>query len=144
MEEMDESLDRFKLKLYVTTNCFVSVWQVWQYITLMRRLFLIDCPGVVYPSDDSETDIVLKGVVRWPGLSKSTVLILQSQRPLHPLILYMLLLGPSGEDPNSGGSHRSGAGEGQSGVHSEDIPHSILELRRRLPGKARLSHRKTA
>ncbi|CAO2588961.1 Nucleolar GTP-binding protein 2 [Lemmus lemmus] len=37
--------------------------KVWQYITLMRRIFLIDCPGVVYPSEDSETDIVLKGVV---------------------------------------------------------------------------------
>lgn len=23
--------------------------KVWQYITLMRRIFLIDCPGVVYP-----------------------------------------------------------------------------------------------
>lgn len=30
----------------------------------MRRIFLIDCPGVVYPSEDSESDIVLKGVVR--------------------------------------------------------------------------------
>ena len=30
----------------------------------MRRIYLIDCPGVVYPSADSETDIVLKGVVR--------------------------------------------------------------------------------
>ncbi|KAK5604689.1 Nucleolar GTP-binding protein 2 [Crenichthys baileyi] len=38
--------------------------KVWQYITLMRRIFLIDCPGVVYPSDDSESDIVLKGVVQ--------------------------------------------------------------------------------
>lgn len=38
--------------------------KVWQYITLMRRIFLVDCPGVVYPSKDSETDIVLKGVVR--------------------------------------------------------------------------------
>lgn len=38
--------------------------KVWQYITLMRRIFLIDCPGVVYPSDDSETDTVLKGVVQ--------------------------------------------------------------------------------
>uniref|UniRef100_A0A3P8WW60 Nucleolar GTP-binding protein 2 n=1 Tax=Cynoglossus semilaevis TaxID=244447 RepID=A0A3P8WW60_CYNSE len=33
--------------------------KVWQYITLMRRIFLIDCPGVVYPSDDSESDIVV-------------------------------------------------------------------------------------
>lgn len=39
--------------------------KVWQYITLMRRIYLIDCPGVVQPnSEDNETDIVLKGVVR--------------------------------------------------------------------------------
>lgn len=39
--------------------------KVWQYITLMRRIYLIDCPGIVQPaSDDSENDIVLKGVVR--------------------------------------------------------------------------------
>ena len=38
--------------------------KVWQYITLMKRIFLIDCPGIVYPAEDSETDIVLKGVVR--------------------------------------------------------------------------------
>ncbi|XP_071496317.1 uncharacterized protein [Diadema antillarum] len=38
--------------------------KVWQYITLMRRIFLIDCPGVVYPSGDTETEIILKGVVR--------------------------------------------------------------------------------
>ncbi|RKP19546.1 NGP1NT-domain-containing protein [Rozella allomycis CSF55] len=39
--------------------------KVWQYITLMKRIYLIDCPGIVPPSSDqSETDIVLKGVVR--------------------------------------------------------------------------------
>ncbi|XP_013420143.1 nucleolar GTP-binding protein 2 [Lingula anatina] len=38
--------------------------KVWQYVTLMRRIFLIDCPGVVYPQGDTETEIVLKGVVR--------------------------------------------------------------------------------
>lgn len=37
--------------------------KVWQYITLTKRIFLIDCPGVVYQNNDSETDIVLKGVV---------------------------------------------------------------------------------
>lgn len=37
--------------------------KVWQYITLTKRIFLIDCPGVVYQNHDSETDIVLKGVV---------------------------------------------------------------------------------
>jgi nuclear GTP-binding protein len=38
--------------------------KVWQYITLMKRIYLIDCPGVVFPHGDSETDIILKGVVR--------------------------------------------------------------------------------
>jgi nuclear GTP-binding protein len=39
--------------------------KVWQYITLMKRIYLIDCPGVVPPSQgDSEEDILLRGVVR--------------------------------------------------------------------------------
>ncbi|KJE94183.1 nucleolar GTPase [Capsaspora owczarzaki ATCC 30864] len=42
--------------------------KVWQYITLMRRIFLVDCPGVVYHSTDTESDIVLKGVVRIENL----------------------------------------------------------------------------
>ncbi|XP_052178525.1 nuclear/nucleolar GTPase 2 [Diospyros lotus] len=42
--------------------------KVWQYITLTKRIFLIDCPGVVYQNSDSETDVVLKGVVRVTNL----------------------------------------------------------------------------
>ena len=39
--------------------------KVWQYITLMKRIYLIDCPGVVPPSiNDSDEDILLRGVVR--------------------------------------------------------------------------------
>lgn len=39
--------------------------KVWQYITLMRRIYLIDCPGVVPPNpNDKEEDILLRGVVR--------------------------------------------------------------------------------
>lgn len=39
--------------------------KVWQYVTLMKRIYLIDCPGVV-PSavNDGEAETVLKGVVR--------------------------------------------------------------------------------
>jgi len=39
--------------------------KVWQYITLMRKIYLIDCPGIV-PADNNETDEekVLRGVVR--------------------------------------------------------------------------------
>ncbi|KAG1675249.1 hypothetical protein FOA52_016280 [Chlamydomonas sp. UWO 241] len=47
--------------------------KVWQYITLMKRIFLIDCPGVVYNgTTDSETDVVLKGVVRVENLEDAT------------------------------------------------------------------------
>ena len=38
--------------------------KVWQYISLMKKIFLIDCPGVVYPSAETDTEKVLKGVVR--------------------------------------------------------------------------------
>jgi nuclear GTP-binding protein len=42
---------------------------VWQYITLFRKIFLIDCPGVVTPSpNETEEDIVLKGVLRIENL----------------------------------------------------------------------------
>lgn len=43
--------------------------KVWQYITLMKKIFLIDCPGVVYnKTEDTDTDAVLKGVVRVENL----------------------------------------------------------------------------
>ena len=38
-------------------------WQVWQYVTLMKRIYLVDCPGVVYPTAETPTEFVLKGVV---------------------------------------------------------------------------------
>ncbi|KAL0488884.1 nuclear GTP-binding protein NUG2 [Acrasis kona] len=41
--------------------------KVWQYVMLMRRIFLIDCPGVIHnqsQAHDTPSDIVLKGVVR--------------------------------------------------------------------------------
>jgi nuclear GTP-binding protein len=39
--------------------------KVWQYITLMRKVYLIDCPGVVPPkNDETDEEKVLRGVVR--------------------------------------------------------------------------------
>ncbi|PYH92890.1 NGP1NT-domain-containing protein [Aspergillus ellipticus CBS 707.79] len=39
--------------------------KVWQYVTLMKRIYLIDCPGVVPANpNDSPQDILLRGVVR--------------------------------------------------------------------------------
>ena len=44
--------------------------KIWQYITLMKRIYLIDCPGVVPPNNnDSEQDILLRGVVRVENVS---------------------------------------------------------------------------
>lgn len=49
--------------------------KVWQYITLMRRIFLIDCPGIVYDQGDDEVETVLKGVVRAERLPAPTEFI---------------------------------------------------------------------
>ncbi|MES1919443.1 Nucleolar GTP-binding protein 2 [Bonamia ostreae] len=38
--------------------------KVWQYVTLFKQIYLVDCPGVVCPNSDSDAEIVLKGVVR--------------------------------------------------------------------------------
>ena len=48
-----------------TTAPIPGETKVWQYITLTRRIYLIDCPGVVPPNGkDSDTDILLRGVIR--------------------------------------------------------------------------------
>ena len=48
--------------------------KVWQYVTLTKRVFLIDCPGVVYHrTADTDTDAVLKGVVRVENLDGDSV-----------------------------------------------------------------------
>ncbi|KAI8252031.1 Nucleolar GTP-binding protein 2 [Colletotrichum sp. SAR11_239] len=39
--------------------------KVWQYITLTKKIYLIDCPGIVPPSQtDTPQDLLLRGVVR--------------------------------------------------------------------------------
>jgi len=76
--------------------------KVWQYITLMRRIYLIDCPGVVPTSaHDSETETVLKGVVRVENLSSPSEFIpalLERVRPVYLSRTYDLPSNPRGED----------------------------------------------
>lgn len=43
--------------------------RVWQYITLFKRIFLIDSPGVVYSQTITETECVMRGVVRVENLT---------------------------------------------------------------------------
>ncbi|XP_057312784.1 uncharacterized protein LOC130654254 isoform X1 [Hydractinia symbiolongicarpus] len=57
-------INTLKKKKVCKTAPIPGETKVWQYVTLMRKIYLIDCPGVVYPSGDTETEIVLKGVVR--------------------------------------------------------------------------------
>jgi nuclear GTP-binding protein len=61
--------------------------KVWQYITLTRRIYLIDCPGVVPTSaNDTNTDTVLKGVVRVEALpvpSDHIPALLERVKPLY-------------------------------------------------------------
>lgn len=43
--------------------------RVWRYVTLFKRIFLIDCPGTVFHgADKDEAEAVLKGVVRVDNL----------------------------------------------------------------------------
>lgn len=58
-------INTLKAKKVCTVAPIPGETKVWQYITLMKRIYLIDCPGIVPPNaEDTETDIILKGVVR--------------------------------------------------------------------------------
>jgi nuclear GTP-binding protein len=47
--------------------------KIWQYVTMTKRIYLIDCPGIVYNTGDTETETVLKSVVRAEKLSDPDV-----------------------------------------------------------------------
>lgn len=44
--------------------------KIWQYVTLTRKIYLIDSPGVVHETGDDDVEKVLKGVVRAERLSE--------------------------------------------------------------------------
>ena len=75
--------------------------KIWQYITLMRRVFLIDCPGVVYPTGESETDIILKGVVhieRVENLEEHIPELLERVKPEYTQRTYGIITWKDAED----------------------------------------------
>jgi len=57
-------INTIKRKKVCKTAPIPGETKIWQYITMTRRIFLIDCPGVVYDDGADETDLVLRGVVR--------------------------------------------------------------------------------
>lgn len=75
--------------------------KIWQYITLTKRIYLIDCPGVVYDTGDSEENLVLKGVIRPEKLDDATSNIdalLARVKPEHIASIYELEKWEDSED----------------------------------------------
>ncbi|KAJ8085008.1 GTPase required for pre-60S ribosomal subunit nuclear export and maturation [Marasmius tenuissimus] len=79
--------------------------KVWQYITLTKRIYLIDCPGIVPTSaHDSQTSTVLKGVVRVEALptpSEHIPALMERVKPLYLSRTYDVPL-PNPDDPTQG------------------------------------------
>ncbi|KAI0082149.1 NGP1NT-domain-containing protein [Panus rudis PR-1116 ss-1] len=77
--------------------------KVWQYITLTKRIYLIDCPGIVPTSaKDSQTDTVLKGVVRVEALatpSEHIPTLMERVKPIYLSRTYGVPL-PDPNDPS--------------------------------------------
>jgi nuclear GTP-binding protein len=77
--------------------------KVWQYITLTKRIYLVDCPGVVPSSaNDSLTSTVLKGVVRVEALptpSDHVPTLMKRVKPLYLSRTYGVPL-PNENDPS--------------------------------------------
>lgn len=77
---------------------------MWQYITLTKRIYLIDCPGIVPTSNsrDSETGKVLKGVVRVEALPTPVdhvPALMDRVKPLYLSRTYGVPL-PDSDDPS--------------------------------------------
>ncbi|CDO74836.1 hypothetical protein BN946_scf185022.g6 [Trametes cinnabarina] len=79
--------------------------KVWQYITLTKRIYLIDCPGIVPTSaKDSQTNTVLKGVVRVEALatpSEHIPALMERVKPIYLSRTYGVPL-PDPSDPSRG------------------------------------------
>ncbi|KAF2755034.1 NGP1NT-domain-containing protein [Pseudovirgaria hyperparasitica] len=58
-------INTLRKKKVCTVAPIAGETKVWQYITLMKRIYLIDCPGIVPPSmTDTDEQLLLRGVVR--------------------------------------------------------------------------------
>lgn len=61
--------------------------QVWQYINLTHRIYLINCPGIIPTSAHDTTSPVLKGVIRVEALSTPSEHIPELMQRVKPLYL---------------------------------------------------------
>ena len=90
------------LRELIGSEKFLTQHQVWQYITLTKRIYLIDCPGIVPTSaHDTQTSTVLKGVVRVEALptpSEHIPTLMERVKPLYLSRTYGVPL-PNPDDP---------------------------------------------
>ncbi|KAG8868192.1 GTPase required for pre-60S ribosomal subunit nuclear export and maturation [Serendipita sp. 405] len=97
--------------------------KVWQYITLTKRIYLIDCPGIVPTSaNDSNTATVLKGVVRVEALpqpSEHVATLLERVKPIYISRTYGI--------PTPSSSTDTG--------HSPWTPEELLDTLARMKGR---------
>lgn len=73
--------------------------KVWQYITLTKRVYLIDCPGIVYNPEETDTDKVLKGVVRHERIPQPDFYVGAILEKVKPKNLYDVYGVTEWEDP---------------------------------------------
>lgn len=80
-------INTLRKKKVCTVEPIPGSTKIWQYITLMKRIYLIDCPGVVpLNNEDPPEDILLRGVVRVEKLENPEQYIgavLQRVKPQH-------------------------------------------------------------
>lgn len=62
-------INTLRAKKVCNTAPIAGETQVWQYITLFRRIHLIDCPGTVPSAGNTDTECVLKSTVRIENVS---------------------------------------------------------------------------
>lgn len=75
--------------------------KVWQYVSLFRRVNLIDCPGVVSNTSDSNADMMCKGVVRLEYVTNAAdyiETILEKIKPKYLTQAYKVESWTNGED----------------------------------------------
>jgi len=75
--------------------------KVWQYVSLFRRVNLIDCPGVVSNASDSNSDMMCKGVVRLEYVTNTADYIdaiMEKVKPKYLTQAYKIASWSSGED----------------------------------------------
>jgi nuclear GTP-binding protein len=76
--------------------------KVWQLIVLMKKLFLLDCPGFVhFNTRDSEVDTIVNGVKRVENISDASAylpMILRSVKPHFLQRTYQIRYWSSAED----------------------------------------------